>query len=112
GHTFSQPVVPANMQTIMDEKIALYLAEHGYFYVMHRFEPETRINFIKDMQARGLFASISVGVKAEEYTFIQQLADEQLTPEYMTIDIAHGHSNAVIKMIQNIKTLLPNTFVI
>lgn len=112
GHTFSLPVVPANMQTIIDEKIALYLAEHGYFYVMHRFEPETRINFIKDMQARGLIASISVGVKAEEYTFIQQLADEQLTPEYMTIDIAHGHSNAVIKMIQYIKSLLPNTFII
>ena len=26
-----------------------------------------------------------------------------LTPEYITIDIAHGHSNAVIEMIQYIK---------
>nr|WEY86032.1 GMP reductase [Bacillus subtilis] len=79
---------------------------------MHRFEPETRIDFIKDMNARGLFSSISVGVKAEEYEFVRQLAKENLTPEYVTIDIAHGHSNAVIEMIQHLKKHLPDSFVI
>ncbi|HEX7065903.1 MAG TPA: GMP reductase [Bacillales bacterium] len=112
GHTFKLPVVPANMQTIIDEKIAIYLAEKGYFYIMHRFEPEKRISFVKDMNSRGLFASISVGVKEEEYSFVQQLSDEQLSPQFITIDIAHGHSNAVIKMIQHIKSHLPNSFVI
>lgn len=112
GRTFKLPVVPANMQTIIDEKVAIFLAENGYFYIMHRFEPNTRLSFVKDMQSRGLFASISVGVKEEEYRFVQQLADEQLSPEYITIDIAHGHSNAVIQMIQHIKKLLPNSFVI
>ncbi|MFC0560188.1 GMP reductase [Halalkalibacter alkalisediminis] len=111
-HTFKLPVVPANMQTIIDEKIARYLAENGYFYVMHRFQPEKRISFIKEMNSLGLIASISVGVKEEEYRFIEQLADEQLSPEYITIDIAHGHSNAVIKMIQHIKKYIPNSFVI
>lgn len=112
GYTFKLPVVPANMQTIIDEKIALYLAENGYFYVMHRFQPEKRKSFIKDMQSRGLIASISVGVKNEEYDFITELANEQLKPEFITIDIAHGHSNAVIKMIQHIKQHLPESFVI
>nr|WP_240508020.1 GMP reductase [Virgibacillus indicus] len=112
GHTFKLPVVPANMQTIIDEKIASYLAENNYFYVMHRFEPEKRQAFIKDMHARGLIASISVGVKEDEYDFVQHLAEEDLLPEFITIDIAHGHSNAVIKMIKHIKTNLPNSFVI
>lgn len=112
GRTFKLPVVPANMQTIIDERIAVYLAENGYFYIMHRFQPEQRLNFIKDMNSRGLFASISVGVKEEEYRFIEQIAEEQLSPEYITIDIAHGHSNAVIKMIQHIKKYLPQSFVI
>ncbi len=102
-HKFKLPVVPANMQTIIDERIATYLAENNYFYIMHRFQPEKRISFIRDMQSRGLIASISVGVKADEYEFVQQLAAEHLTPEYITIDIAHGHSNAVINMIQHIK---------
>jgi GMP reductase len=100
------------MQTIIDEKIAIYLAENNYFYIMHRFYPEKRLDFVKDMNSRGLYASISVGVKEEEYRFIQQLAEEGLSPEYITIDIAHGHSNAVINMIQHIKKLLPSSFVI
>ncbi|MBK0005066.1 MULTISPECIES: GMP reductase [Priestia] len=109
---FKLPVVPANMQTIIDEELSIYLAENGYFYVMHRFQPEKRISFIKDMKERGLFASISVGVKEEEYKFIKQLAEEELLPEYITIDIAHGHSDAVIQMIQHIKKYLPHSFVI
>ncbi|WEG12172.1 GMP reductase [Pullulanibacillus sp. KACC 23026] len=112
GRTFKLPVVPANMQTIIDEKIAVFLAENDYFYIMHRFNPEKRIHFIKDMMNRGLYSSISVGVKEEEYAFIEELKKEQLSPEYITIDIAHGHSNAVINMIQHIKKHLPNSFVI
>ncbi|MBD7984120.1 GMP reductase [Sporosarcina sp. Sa2YVA2] len=111
-HKFELPVVPANMQTIIDEKIAIQLAESGYFYIMHRFDPEKRVDFIKDMQGRGLIASISVGVKDDEYRFVEQLATDQLIPDYITIDIAHGHSNAVINMIQHIKKHLPESFVI
>ena len=112
GRTFKLPVVPANMQTIIDEKIAIFLAENNYFYIMHRFEPNKRLSFVKDMNSRGLYASISVGVKEEEYRFINQLSDEQLSPEFITIDIAHGHSDAVIEMIKHIKKHLPQSFVI
>ncbi|ANU20564.1 GMP reductase [Planococcus plakortidis] len=112
GRTFKLPVVPANMQTIVDEKIAKFLAENNYFYIMHRFEPEKRLAFAKDMQEQGLYASISVGVKPEEYDFVQQLVDAGITPEYITIDVAHGHSNSVIDMIGHIKKSLPGSFVI
>ena len=111
-HTFRMPVVPANMQTIIDDKIAEFLAENGYFYIMHRFDEEARIPFIKKMQAKGLITSISVGVKPGEYTFIETLAKEKLIPDYITIDIAHGHANSVINMIQHIKKHLPDSFVI
>lgn len=111
-HTFRMPVVPANMQTIIDDKIAEFLAENGYFYIMHRFDEEERIPFIKKMQAKGLITSISVGVKPGEYTFIETLAKEKLIPDYITTDIAHGHSNSVINMIQHIKKHLPDSFVI
>lgn len=110
--TFKMPIVPANMQTILDDTLAQWLAQNGYFYVMHRFEPQQRFKFIRSMQEQGLFSSISVGIKTEEYEFIAQLAAQQLIPEYITIDIAHGHSNSVIQMIQHIKSLMPQTFVI
>lgn len=110
--TFKIPVVPANMQTILDENLAEKLAENGYFYIMHRFEPATRIDFIKDMQQKGLFTSISVGIKEDEFKFIDQLTTQNLTPDYITIDVAHGHSDRVIKMIKYIKQNIPDSFLI
>ena len=50
-------------------------------------------------------------MKEGEYAFVETLA-EGLVPDYVTIDIAHGHSNAVINMIQHLKKSLPETFVI
>lgn len=110
--TFKIPVVPANMASIIDDQLAYWLAQNGYFYIMHRFSPDKRIEFVRSIQQAGLFASISVGVKPEEYTLIDQLASEGLVPEYVTIDIAHGHSDTVIDMIHHIKQKLPATFVI
>lgn len=109
---FKMPVVPANMQTIIDEPMAIYLAENDYFYVMHRFEEEKRIPFVKMMHAKGLFASISVGIKEEEYDFVDSLVNENIHPEYITIDVAHGHSDFVIKMVKYIKENLPKSFII
>ncbi len=80
----------------IDEKIATYLAENGYFYIIHRFKQDKRIDFIKDMKEENLYSSINVGVKEEEYAFIEDLKAENLSSEYITIDITHGHSNAVI----------------
>lgn len=109
---FKIPVVPANMQTIIDEELSIWLAENDYFYVMHRFEEETRKSFIKDMHKRDLFASISLGISSREYGFVEELVDEKLIPEYITIDVAHGHSNRVIDMIRHVKKHMPNTFLI
>lgn len=110
--TFKIPVVPANMQTIIDENLAEKLAANDYFYVMHRFQPEKRINFIKDMQSKGLYTSISVGIKDEEFDFINTLKHEGLKPDYITIDVAHGHSDRVIQMIKCVKSYLPGSFLI
>lgn len=109
-YTFKLPVVPANMQTIIDENIAEKLAKNGYFYIMHRFDEASRKTFVKRMHDQGLIASISVGVKDYEYDFVSSLKDD--APEFITIDIAHGYSDSVIEMIKHIKKELPDTFVI
>jgi len=110
--TFKIPVVPANMETVMNEDLAIWMAKNDYFYIMHRFQPETRIDFVKKLHSMGLYASISVGIKDAEYQFIDELVAENLNPEYITIDVAHGHSDFVIDMIHYIKKRLPETFLI
>lgn len=111
GRRFKLPVVPANMKTVVDEKICLWLAQNGYFYVMHRFDLDN-VKFVRQMHEAGAFASISVGVKAADYEAVDKLAAEGLVPEYVTIDIAHGHADTVKNMIAHLKARLPQAFVI
>jgi GMP reductase len=111
GRTFRIPVVPANMKTVVDERICLWLAQNGYFYVMHRFDLDNAA-FVREMHAKGAYASISLGVKKPDYATVDQLAKEGQVPEYVTIDIAHGHADSVKNMIGYLKAKLPTTFVI
>jgi len=108
---FRIPVVPANMKTVVSEPICIWLAQNGYFYVMHRFDLDN-IAFVKDMKARGLYASISLGVKKPDYDTVDQLVAQGLTPEYITIDIAHGHADSVKNMIAYLREKIPSTFII
>ena len=109
--TFRIPVVPANMKTVVDEAICLKMARDGYFYVMHRFDLDN-VAFVRRMLEAGAYASISVGVKQADHETIDKLAAAKLVPEYITIDIAHGHADTVKDMITHIKEKLPSSFVI
>ena len=111
NRSFRLPVVPANMKTVVNEPICLWLAQNGYFYVMHRFDLDN-VQFVKDMHAKDVFASISLGVKKPDYDTVDQLAAAGLVPEYITIDIAHGHADSVKNMIGYLKQKLPASFVI
>jgi GMP reductase len=111
GRTFRIPVVPANMKTVVDEKICLWMAKNGYFYVMHRFDLDN-VAFVRRMKEAGAYASISVGVKQADYEAVDRLAAEGLVPDYVTIDIAHGHADTVRDMIAHLKKKVPSAFVI
>ena len=111
GRVFRIPVVPANMKTVINEDICVWMAKNGYFYVMHRFDLDN-ITFVKAMKAHGVYASISLGVKKPDYDTVDQMVALGLVPEYITIDIAHGHVDSVQKMIGYIKQKLPASFVI
>ena len=62
SRSFRIPVVPANMKTVVNQDICVWMAQNGYFYVMHRFDLDN-LQFVRDMKARGVYASISLGVK-------------------------------------------------
>ena len=109
--SFRLPVVPANMKTVVDEPICTWLAQNGYFYVMHRFDLDN-VAFVKTMKSKGLFASISLGVKKPDYGVVDQLAALGFVPEYITIDIAHGHADSVRNMIGYLREKMPATFII
>jgi len=111
-HEFKNPVIPANMESVINEELAIKLAENGYFYVMHRFDVDN-IKFTKKMKSLGLISSISIGVNQDTYDYLDLLVvDNDAVPDYMTIDIAHGHCRKMKKMIKFIKDKFPNVFLI
>jgi len=110
-HNFNLPVVPANMESIIDVPLAINLAKEGYFYILHRFNTD-EVSFVKTMKEMGLISSISVGVNEESYQLIDELVSKNLEPDFITIDIAHGHSINMKKMVYYIKNRMLNTFLI
>ena len=110
-HTFLLPVVPANMKTVVNEQICEWLASNGYFYVMHRFDLDN-VKFVRSCQSKAMYASVSLGVKQADYDTVAAWRAEGLCPDYITIDIAHGHSDNVHRMITHLKEHLPDAFII
>ena len=111
GRRFRIPVVPANMKTVVNEAICVWLAQNGYFYVMHRFDLDS-VAYAMRMRDQGLFVSLSSGVKPADFALIDRLAIEGVGADYITIDIAHGHADSVRRAIEHIKVKLPGAFVI
>lgn len=112
--TFKVPVVPANMECVINQDIALNLASNGYFYIMHRFgiSDDDVIEFIKMMKSRDLPSSISIGVKEDSFSLIAKLKDNDAIPDFITIDIAHGHAESVKNLIGYIQHNFDNVFII
>jgi GMP reductase len=113
GRRFALPVIPANMVTTIGDEWVDYLAKNNYFYIMHRFGDSSVRNhmFTRDV-CRGLpYASCSVGVGNESQEWLELLSRER-KPDYVTIDVAHGHHLLVKQMIKFVRKTCPKAFII
>ncbi|XLM19653.1 GMP reductase [Chromobacterium piscinae] len=108
---FVMPVYPSNMKSVVSAETCEFFARQGWFYTMHRFNVDA-VAFTRDMQAQGLFASISVGVNEDTIEQLEALKAAGLSPEYMTLDIANAWCVKAERMIKHIKQHFPNTFLI
>ena len=111
GHNFKLPIVPANMESIISVNLAIKLSQNGYFYILHRFDID-EVSFVQYMVEHNLISSISIGVNKDSYDLVDELVSKGLTPDFITIDIAHGHSIKMKKMVEYVKTKLPGVFLI
>ena len=110
---FRMPVIPANMKCTINQKLALWMSDNDYFYVMHRFNanhydtPNTdNIRFIEQANTdKWKTISISLGVKQEDMDLIDHCIKQNLRIDYITIDIAHAHSIRMKEMLSYILTM-------
>lgn len=106
GKQYKLPIIPANMKCVIDFKLAEWLANNGYFYILHRFYSYDDVfNWIKDNQNLPLI-SISIGVKQRDMDFIDKIFHAGLRVDIVTIDISHGYSILMKEMITEVKSQL------
>ena len=51
NYNFALPIIPANMECVINEEIAIRLAKQNYFYIYHRFDANI-LEFSKKMKHR------------------------------------------------------------
>lgn len=91
------PLIPANMDTVIGEELAEVLIRNGGFPIFHRFAPlETQMGWIEKFK-RNVF--VSCGIKDDPALF--DLLDK--LPVGVCIDVAHGHSDKMFKLVSTIK---------
>jgi len=108
GKFFHLPTLPANMECTIDVSMASRMSNAGYFYIMHRFnenknDPANKDNFdfvVKANKENWRLISISIGVKEEDKNFILSIIKQNLRVDFITIDIAHGHSVKMKEMLE------------
>lgn len=109
---FRLPIIPANMKAVINEDIAKWMSANQYFYIMHRFN----IDMLKFVQRANEedweTISVSVGVKEEDANFLLKASSLKLRIDYITIDIAHGHSLNMKEAIENVRRYYPDVYLI
>lgn len=116
GRVFQLPVIPANMESVIDEKIAKYLSENGYFYIYHR-DSDLDNGHLSTCQLVELAnkekwktISISIGTNGNDLSLLDMMKSFRI--DFITIDVAHGHHILVKEAIGVIKKWFPKTSII
>ena len=111
---FRNPLIPADMPSVVNFETCEAFAKLGMFYVMHRFgvSDKEQIKFVKKMNKEFGWSSISVGIKTTDLDLLETLYKNGAEPTYINIDIAHAYSDYCVSMIKEIKRLYPNIFLI
>jgi IMP dehydrogenase len=105
GLDYGSPFIPANMDSVICPELATVCMARGAPIVYHRFSPiEEQVAFIKEFPN----AFMSIGVTKETNAF-KQLYDAGA--QRFCIDIAHGHSLAVVDTVRAIKAHDPRCVV-
>ena len=102
---FKAPVVPSNMKCSIDIDTARNLDQNGFFYIMHRFDVDI-VSFVELANKENWNCiSISIGVNETDICILEELyrRRDQLRVNFITVDIAHGHSLSMKNMLEYLK---------
>jgi len=119
GFNVRNPVIPANMVSVVNVDVCRKLAHNGYFYSMHRFGhvengDSVTVDLIKTANTeRWPLVSVSTGVGKDSYKDLQWMIENgENNIDIITVDVALGYHKQVGEVITFIRKNLPDTKII
>ena len=115
GLKFNIPITPANMKTVVNEKVAREFYALKGLCLLHRFMPigeqiEILANIKNDHADAFNYIGVSVGIKTDDYDNVDRFV--ALGVKIICVDVAHGHSSGCANMVYYIAQKHPKVFVI
>lgn len=110
--TFKVPIIPANMKSVLNQRMAKWLSENDYMYIMHRFGVDNFHFVSRANKENWKNISISIGVRIDDLEFVIKAKEKGLRIDYITIDIAHGHCVFMKNTLAHLKENLRDTYII
>ena len=113
---FKHPIIPANMKSIMNLKMAEQITKIGGLGIMHRFCPiKEQYELLTLLNTHYNIVGVnnigfSIGVKEEDKVIVSEFVN--LGVKILCIDVAHGDSAACINMTEWISTNYPDILLI
>lgn len=105
------PIVSANMDTVTETEMAIALAREGGIGIIHRFLTiEREADMVSDVKKEGLLVGAAVGIRGDYLERAEALVKAGV--DVIVIDIAHGHSTHLIKVLKDLKKKFPKIDVI
>jgi len=105
------PLVSANMDTVTEGEMAITMAKMGGVGIVHRFlEVEQQVKEVNKVKDKNLRVGAAIGVKNGEKERAEALVGAGV--DFLTVDIAHGHSEYAINKVKELRELFPDLFII
>lgn len=102
------PIISANMDTVTEGKMALEMAKAGGIGIIHRFlSIEQEVTEVKLVKQEGLLVGAAIGIKGDYIERTEALLKAGC--DVIVIDIAHGHSEFLLKALRELKNKFKNT---
>ena len=105
------PIISANMDTVTESEMAIALAKEGGIGIIHRFLTiEKEAEMVAAVKKEKLLVGAAVGIKDDYIERTEALV--KAGADVIVIDIAHGHSIYLIKVLKDLKKKFPKVDII
>ncbi|MCX6730322.1 MAG: guanosine monophosphate reductase, partial [Candidatus Roizmanbacteria bacterium] len=100
------PIISANMDTVTEWRMAVAMAKEGGIGIIHRFLPiEQEVEQVKAVKKEGCLVGAAIGIKKDCFERTAELI--KAGADVIVLDIAHGHSIHLFKVLKELTTKFP-----